>query len=419
LKSFFCTIIAIQFVLCAFAQNDSLPGKKIFVQQDIKDWMVQKNWVKKKKEKNNFLLFIPVIASNPSAGFIFGTGLSYAFKAHPSNERFSAVSANATYSTKKQVNVNVKSNVFAMKEKLLLNGDWRYMVFTESTYGLGTNTKGDSTGYNFDINGINTNEEAFSQTLRYNQYRIHETGSWLLFPNFFAGIGLHFDRHDNIVDQKVEEGHPDSSYHYRYNVKHGFNPEGYNTMGASLNFLYDSRDNQVYAYKGYFANINFRMNTTAFGSAQNSTVLLAEYRSFHSLDRGKNRHQLALWFFTNIVTSGNVPYLDLPAIGYDQRQKSGRGYSFGRFRGEGIIYQETEYRFPISRYSGILGGVLFLNVTSTSDEDNNTKLMQYFRAGYGGGLRIMLDKKSKTRLQIDAGIANRKFGFYFGAQETF
>jgi len=419
LKSFFCIAIAFHFVFCAFSQNDSINGQKVFVQQDIKDWMVRQKWVKKKPEKNNFLLFIPVIASNPSAGFIFGTGLSYAFKANPANERFSAVSANATYSTKKQVNLNVKSNVFAMKEKLLLNGDWRYMVFTESTYGLGTNTKGDSTGYNFDINGINTNEEAYSQTLRYNQYRIHETGSWLLFPNFFAGIGVHFDRHDHIVDQKVEEGYPDSSYHYRYNVKHGFNPDGYTTMGASLNLLYDSRDNQVYAYKGYYANINFRMNTTALGSAQNSTVLLAEYRSFHSLDRGKNRHQLALWFFTNIVTSGNLPYLDLPAIGYDQRQKSGRGYSFGRFRGEGIVYQETEYRFPISKNTGILGGVLFLNVTSTSDEDNNTKLLDYFRAGYGGGLRIMLDKKSKTRLQIDAGIANRKFGFYFGAQETF
>ena len=161
------------------------------------------------------------------------------------------------------------------------------------------------------------------------------------------------------------------------------------------------------------------MNTTVLGSSQNSTILLAEYRSFHSLDRGKNRHQLAFWFFGNIVTGGEVPYFDLPAIGYDQRQKSGRGYSFGRFRGEGILYQETEYRFPISKYSGILGGVLFLNLTTTSDKDNNVQLMEYFRSGYGGGLRIMLDKKSKTRLQIDAGIANRKLGFYFGAQETF
>ena len=419
MKAFFNIIIALLLVSDVFAQGDSSGNKKEFVQQDFKDWLVHKKWIKPKPEKNSFLLFIPVIAANPSAGFIFGTGLSYAFKLNNHDQRLSSLSANATYSTKKQVNLNVKTNIFAGREKWLWNGDWRYMVFTESTFGLGTNRKGDSSGSSIDINGINTSEEAYSQTMRYNHYRIHETASRLLFPNFFAGIGFHFDRHDNIQDQKVDAGHPDSSYHYQYSLTHGFKPEGYNTVGLSLNFLYDSRDNQVYAHKGYYANINYRVNTTILGSDQNSGILLAEYRSFHSLDHGKNRHQLALWFFANVVTGGNIPYFDLPAIGYDQRQKSGRGYAFGRFRGEGIIYQETEYRFPISPYTGILGGVLFLNVTSTSDKDNNVKLMEYFRGGYGGGLRIMLDKKSRTRLQIDGGIANRKFGFYFGAQEVF
>ena len=250
MKAFIYIVILLHFFTGVLAQDDSINNKKVFVQQDIKDWLVQKKWVKKKPEKNNFLLFIPIIASNPSAGLIFGTGISYAFKANPADSRYSSISANATYSTKKQVNLNVKSNVFKVHEKLLLNGDWRYMVFTEATYGLGTNRKGDSSGYNVDINGINTSEEAFSQTMRYNHYRIHETASWLLFPNFFAGLGFHFDRHDNIEDEKLDAGHPDSSYHYQYNVKHGFDPKGYNTSGLSVNFLYDSRDNQVYAYKG-------------------------------------------------------------------------------------------------------------------------------------------------------------------------
>jgi len=34
-------------------------------------------------------------------------------------------------------------------------------------------------------------------------------------------------------------------------------------------------------------------------------------------------------------------------------------------------------------------------------------------------LRIAPDKKTRTRLQIDAGIANKAVGIYFGAQETF
>jgi hypothetical protein len=73
----------------------------------------------------------------------------------------------------------------------------------------------------------------------------------------------------------------------------------------------------------------------------------------------------------------------------------------------------------ISQRTGILGGVLFFNVTSTTDKANNVKLMEYVRPGYGGGIRFMADKKSRTRIQVDAGIANGKLGIYFGAQEAF
>jgi len=152
-------------------------------------------------------------------------------------------------------------------------------------------------------------------------------------------------------------------------------------------------------------------------------MLLMEYRSFHALGHSQKPNILAFWFYGNFVTSGNAPYIALPALGYDQRQRAGRGYSFGQFRGEKLLYAESEYRFPISQHSGILGGVLFLNLTTASDHNNitnaNIQLLDYVRAGYGGGLRIMLDKKTRTRLQVDLGIANKAVGIYFGAQETF
>ncbi|HEV9038380.1 MAG TPA: hypothetical protein VGQ51_17210, partial [Puia sp.] len=109
----------------------------------------------------------------------------------------------------------------------------------------------------------------------------------------------------------------------------------------------------------------------------------------------------------------------LPALGYDQRQRTGRGYTFGRFRGEDMLYGESEYRFPISAHTGILGGDIFLNCTSTSNKEANVHVLDYLRLGYGGGLRIMMDKKSRTRLVVDAGIADRSVGFYLAAQESF
>ncbi|HVY75272.1 MAG TPA: hypothetical protein VG890_10605 [Puia sp.] len=401
--------------LTTFCQQDSTGKPGGFVQQDIKDWLVQHHWTKPKTEKNNFLLILPIVASNPTAGFIYGAGLSYAFQAFPGG-RFSSATANASYSSKHVLNLNVKSNAFAVDDRLVLNGDWRYQINSETTYGLGSKKY---PGSYININGYQVAKDSIGQPLQYTLIRLYETASWKIIPNLFAGIGFHYDNYFNIKDQTVQDGDTAFSFHYQYSRHYGFNPDSYVATGFSANLLFDNRDNQVNAYKGYYANVNYRVNFTGLGSSRGSSMLLTEYRSFHSLDGGKNRNILAFWFYGNFVTSGEVPYLLLPAIGYDQRQRTGRGYTFGRFRGEDLLYAESEYRFPISARTGILGGVAYVNLTSTNDRFQNVALLEYIRAGYGGGLRVMLDKKTRTRLEIDAGIAGKNIGFYLGAQETF
>jgi len=410
------TVLSPELIFC----QDSSQKKNRFVQEDLKDWLIHKGWIKKKPEKNTFILIIPVIASNPTAGFIFGAGLTTAFKTNPKNERFSSLNANATYSSKGFLNLNVKNNIFLFDERMVLNNDWRYQINSETTYGLGTNKY--ATG-SVGLNGYNISRDSVGQSLQYNLVRLHTIASWKLFKNFFVGVGFQYDYYYNIKDETTDAGDSLKSFHYRYSTNYGFNPKKYTTSGVSLNLLFDSRDNQVNAYKGYYGNINYLINSTALGSSKSGAMLLMEYRSFHKLGHSANPHILAFWFYGNFLTSGDAPYVALPALGYDQRQRSGRGYAFGQFRGENLLYAESEYRFPISANTGILGGVLFLNLTSASDHNNitnsNIQLLDYIRTGYGGGLRIMLDKKTRTRLQIDAGIANKAVGIYFGAQETF
>jgi outer membrane protein assembly factor BamA len=327
----------------------------------------------------------------------------------------SLIAANISYSTNHLLNFNIKTDIFVLNERLILNGDWRILKSSETTYGLGTATPNSS---NDIINGYETSADSLGQALRYNQIRIHETGSWKFFPNFFAGLGIQYDHYYGIKDQKLENNDTASSYHYQYSKAHKFNPQQYTSSGFGVNFLYDSRDNQVNAYKGYYANVNYLINLTGMGSSSNSSILLTEFRSFHSLDK-KSRNVIAVWLYGKYVVSGEAPYLQLPALGYDQRQRTGRGYTYGRFRGESMMYGELEYRFPISMRTGILGGVAFINTTSTTDKKNQVELLEYFKLGYGGGLRFMMDKTSRTRLAIDVGIANRVVGFYLAAQEAF
>jgi hypothetical protein len=84
------------------------------------------------------------------------------------------------------------------------------------------------------------------------------------------------------------------------------------------------------------------------------------------------------------------------------------------------MYGETEYRFPISRYTGILSGVVFANVTTASSDDDTRKLFEYFDPAVGAGIRIMFNRKTLSNLCIDWGIGKGgENGIYFNLNETF
>jgi hypothetical protein len=83
-----------------------------------------------------------------------------------------------------------------------------------------------------------------------------------------------------------------------------------------------------------------------------------------------------------------------------------------------IASGEAEYRFPLSQPGGILGGVLFINATTADNPAQDLKLFGSIKPGYGVGLRILADKKSRTNLSIDYGFGSRSSGFYLAASET-
>ena len=83
------------------------------------------------------------------------------------------------------------------------------------------------------------------------------------------------------------------------------------------------------------------------------------------------------------------------------------------------MYGEVEYRFPISRCTGIVGGVLFANVITASNRDMNVPLFGYFKPGAGFGLRIMVGKHDRTNILIDFGLGQFSQGLYLQAQEIF
>jgi hypothetical protein len=390
-------------------------------QEDITYYLKRKIDTLKVKVKNSSLLVIPVITSSPATGVSFGAAGQISWFSKSDDEiRLSNVSSNFLSTTKNQTLIFAKSNIFALQNKLFLSGDWRYYLFSENTYGLGTNAPEGSIANNiFGLNGYELSNDSLTQPLTFNYFKFHQTFSYEVKENFFAGIGFHLDHYSKIKDLRLNESANYFTSHYLYSTFHSFDPKGYNATGISANFVYDTRDNANNAYEGWYANANLRYNPTGNNNSKESVMALLEVRTFKSLSTSKPRHVLAFWGIANWVVSGDIPYLVLPALGYDQRGRSGRAYAAGRFRGQELLYGEAEYRFPISPRTQILGGVLFANLITTTNQDNGVKLFNYLRTGYGAGLRLMVDKKTRTNLGVDVGLGSKSTGIYIVATEAF
>jgi len=131
------------------------------------------------------------------------------------------------------------------------------------------------------------------------------------------------------------------------------------------------------------------------------------------------RQRLAFWAMGDFVVAGIPPYYDLPATGMDTFGRSGRGYQEGRFRGEQLVYGEVEYRRTLME-NGLLGMVAFLNATTVSSRDRDEHLFESVAIGGGAGLRLLLNKRSRTNLCADLGFGkNGSVGFYLAVQEAF
>ena len=377
---------------------------------------------KKKKKKKINLLILPTISYNPSNGLLFGGTGTGVFNMGPKKTtQMSSVNARIVYTTKSQLMTYIKSNVYTRDENYFLEGDWRFYLYQLPTYGIGTNAPDTVFDPSFEFIGIEHAGGSGSYPMNYNYFIFHEIVNRKIADHVYAGIGYQIENYWNIRDQllNLDTLPIQATPHWTYSKLNGFDSSAYITSGISFNFMYDSRDNPINAYKGYYFKLNYRMNPTFFGSSKNSTELFFEFKTYVGLSKRIPRHLIAFWLWGNFLMSGRLPYYSLMALGDDQKATSGRGYIAGRFRGKNIIYGEVEYRFPLLRCAQTLGGVIFVNATAASNDFKNEKLFEYVRPAAGVGLRILMNKNTRLNITIDYAIGWNSQGVYFGSPDVF
>jgi hypothetical protein len=347
-----------------------------------------------KKTGKLHISIVPVVGYTMQTGFagVFSSNFAFYTSEH-SQANISSILTSITYSQYKQILFPIQANIWTKGNKYNINADWRYLKYPSFTYGLGGNTSAD-TGYSIDYS-----------YLRFHQYVLKNIGK-----DFYLGLGYDLDYFWNIkeIDPPAGKATDFETYGLTNKVV---------ASGISLHFLYDSRRNQINPENGGYASISYRPNFTFLGSDANWQSLLFDLRSYIRLP-GSTHNVLALWSYDWFTPgSGNPPYLLLPSTGWDAYSNTARGYIQGRFRSRNMLYLESEYRFGLSS-NGLLGGVVFANAQSFSEP--TTGRYQYIAPGYGGGIRVSLNKFSRTNLCVDYGWgAHGSGGFFVNLGEVF
>jgi len=326
---------------------------------------------------------IPAVGYSLQTGFAAILSANIAFYNGDDERNISTIVTSFTYSQYKQYILPLLTNIWSKNGKYNFQSEWRYLKYPSFTYGLGTNSKLEN-GYMID----------------YSYLRMHQNISREISKNFYGGLGFDLDFYWNI-----KEVNPDSG------AKTDFEDYGLHSnetaVGPSFNLLYDSRKNSINPENGSYVNLSYKPKLKFMGSDANWQSLLLEFKGYKRFPATSD-NIIALWSYDWFTFGGKPAYLLLPSTGWDANVNTGRGFIQGRYRGNSMVYLESEYRFLITS-NGLFGGVIFANAEtfssreSTLEEKTSFKTFDPIQPGYGAGIRIKINKFSRANLCVDYG----------------
>ena len=323
------------------------------------------------------------VSAVPAAGYSLATDFAGLVAANATfrttmDANTSTMVTSFTYTVRNQIILPLLASIWTNDNKYNIVTDWRYVKFPSYTYGLG---------------GYTTLSDGY--LINYSALRLHSTLLRRIKKSMYVGVGYNMDYFYNIEEINPPAKGTDFE---KYELDKIVNKEEF-ASGLTFNFLYDNRTNSINPEHGNFLNVIYRTNVTSLGNNYSWRSLVIDARKYISFPRNSD-NVLALWTYEWLTVTGQAPYLMMPNTGGDPYSNTGRGYILGRFRGNNMAYVEGEYRFGITN-NGLLGGVAFANAESVTEQHSGR--FENIAPGWGAGIRLKLDKFSRTNVALDYG----------------
>jgi hypothetical protein len=371
--------------------NDTLQARRDIIDFALKAVNYDTTGKKVHGNKKVFFSLMPVSAGTSENGVAISSVNAAFYLGDKKTTNLSNVSFYPATNFSSYYQFKIFPNLWLNNNSWNIPGKLEYSYISHDSYGLGTNTSLDS------LNVIN-----------YNVLRVSLSLNREIYKHFFLGLGFALDDFYNIEEQW------DKDYPSEFEL-YGTGTSGTAiSFGPVFTFLYDNRRNSINPLKGFFSTVAIRQNSKNLGSTYEWGSVYWETRKYFSFSNMRHR-TLALrsiyWF-----TWGEVPYLNLPSIGYDFNGWTGRGYHRGRYRGTQMLYGEAEYRFDITK-NGLWGGVVF--VTGESFREQDTNRFEYVKPTAGFGGRLKFNKYSDSNITCDFGFGKNSFNWYVSLNEAF
>ncbi|MGY0392723.1 BamA/TamA family outer membrane protein [Bizionia sp. KMM 8389] len=210
-----------------------------------------------------------------------------------------------------------------------------------------------------------------------------------IIDNLYGGIAYTFSDAQSVVEQDM--GSSDNT-----------------TNGIQFKLASDTRDNVYYPRSGYQANLKWKTFQEWLGNDISANKISLAYNQYVSVRDGKD------------VIAGRVfGVFGLGEITFEQQVVIGRqdirGYSEAKYRGDGKVAIQGEYRWNFKNKMGVVGFAGLATIYGSDTSSFNGKLYP----GIGAGYRYKAFKRSDFNIGLDGAIGKDDWGVYFRIGEAF